>query len=112
MKQTRVFWLVRSNGEKDRNVPIENEAHQQTIKRVSEHATIGIHPSYDSFGNTLAIKEEKKDLEIVLGKPVNAARFHFLRFKLPLSYRNLLEAGITEDHSMGFAEKVGRNNFV
>ena len=106
-KQTRVFWLVRSNGEKDRNVPLDNEEHQKTIRSVSIHATIGIHPSYGSFGNSDLIRQEKNDLEQVLGKEILASRFHFLRFKLPHSYRNLLDAGIEEDHSMGFAEKIG-----
>lgn len=106
-EQTRVFWLVRSNGDKDRNVPIQNKAHQETIKRISKVATLGIHPSYSSEGNVGEIENEIKDLEGVLGSKINCSRFHYLKFRLPKYYQALVANGIEEDHSMGYAEKIG-----
>lgn len=46
-------------------------------------------------------------LEKVIGKPVTSSRQHFLRLRLPETYRELERIGIKEDHSMGFADAVG-----
>ncbi len=34
-------------------------------------------------------------------------RFHFLKFQLPISYQKLVEAGVGEDYSMGYAKHSG-----
>lgn len=103
----RIFWLTRSNGKKDRNVPLSALEHQELIKRMSKVSQIGLHPSFDSFLNIEKVKNEKSDLEAVLKNDLRNVRFHFLRFQLPQSYRILNQLGFKEEHSMGFAEKVG-----
>jgi hypothetical protein len=35
------------------------------------------------------------------------SRFHYLRFSLPESYQILIEAGIKEDYSMGYVDRIG-----
>jgi hypothetical protein len=103
----KVFWLTASEGSKDRNVPIENEQHRKLIQRVANSVEVNIHPSYGSFLNASQVKAEKKDLESITGSSIVCSRQHFLRFQLPNSYRGLIEAGIRDDYSMGFAENVG-----
>lgn len=106
-KLTRVFWLTKGNGAKDRNISIENPDHKSLIKEVSKSAELNIHPSYDSFLNSSEIQKEKEGLESITGKQILSSRQHFLRFQLPSSYRDLIKAGIREDYSMGFAEHIG-----
>jgi hypothetical protein len=53
------------------------------------------------------IKTETGRLESILEKEVTSSRFHYLRIFLPDSYRYILEAGITEDYSMGYPEEPG-----
>jgi len=104
---TRVFWLTRGDGSKDRNISIDNDEHKLLIKKISENAEVNIHPSYDSYLNSDQIESEKKDLESITGVDIKSSRQHFLRFQLPNSYRDLLRAGIAHDYSMGFAEHAG-----
>lgn len=104
---TRMFWLVESNGDKDRNLDIHIPEHQALIRQMSINTEIGLHPSFDSFQNSSKLNKEKSILENILDKKVNATRQHFLRFRLPISFRLLIEAGIEHEYSMGFAEHVG-----
>lgn len=103
----KVFWLIASEGSKDRNVPIENIQHRKLIKRVAQSVEVNIHPSYGSFLNASQVMSERDGLESITGSSIVRSRQHFLRFQLPKSYRDLIDVGIRNDYSMGFAENVG-----
>lgn len=105
--KTRVFWLVESHGKYDRNLDVSLPEHQNVIKEISEKIPVGIHPSYKSFCSPSMVEDERKKLEAITGSRVNVSRQHFLRFKLPDSYRTLLKAGIKNDYTMGFADATG-----
>ncbi|MBK6903035.1 MAG: polysaccharide deacetylase family protein [Saprospirales bacterium] len=53
------------------------------------------------------MKEEKERLEGICGQQIRKSRQHFLRLRLPESFRALLEADLTEDYSMGYADAIG-----
>lgn len=80
---------------------------RKIIQNTAAQNPVGIHPSYHSNGNTATIKEEISRLENITGKPVNKSRQHFLRFNLPETYTSLIENGITEEYSMGYADEIG-----
>ncbi|MFT6500857.1 MAG: hypothetical protein ACJASQ_000967 [Crocinitomicaceae bacterium] len=103
----KVFWLTASEGSKDRNVPIGNIKHRKLIKRVAQSVEVNIHPSYGSFRSASQVRAEMDGLESITGSSIVRSRQHFLRFQLPNSYRGLIDAGIRNDYSMGFAENVG-----
>lgn len=102
-----VFWLVGSYAQYDRNISIQNAEHRQVIHKLSEHVTIGIHPSYRSHASELYLRKEKEDLEELVSHRVNYSRQHFLKFRIPTTYEHLLNVGITDDFTMGFAEDIG-----
>ena len=68
---------------------------------------IGLHPSFDTYLDAEQIRKEKSALEEATGTSVRASRQHFLRFQLPVTWRNLAEAGLEEDCSMGYAAEPG-----
>ena len=68
---------------------------------------LNIHPSYDSFLDSEQIQKEKENLQVITEKIITGSRQHYLRFQLPESYRGLINAGIEDDYSMGFAEHLG-----
>ncbi len=101
------FFQVRSKGKYDKAVNIKTNAFVQLVKRVSEFADIGIHPSYSGGQNPQNIKAEKCILEDITGKKVTYSRHHYLKLHIPQTPKALVEAGITHDFTMGFADALG-----
>ncbi len=91
----------------DKNISSRNRKFRKLIKYLEKHAVIGIHPSYASFLNPQIFQKEIQDLEVVLEKPVQYNRFHFIRFKLPDSYDKLIQNNILHDYSMGYPSENG-----
>lgn len=101
------FFLAADPGPFDVNNPVEDPAFGQIVRQVAEWSEIGLHPSYKSADDPEALPWEKQRLERIAGKEISKSRQHFLRLSLPLTYRRLLEAGIREDYSMGYADAPG-----
>lgn len=104
---TKLFWLVESNGKKDRNVPLEMKEIKTLINNLKTKLSIGLHPSYQSFKDLTQLKAEKTKLESVINVAVKNSRQHFLRFSLPETFQDLITSGFTDEYSMGFAEHIG-----
>ncbi len=105
--ELKVFWLLGDKSKYDNNLSYTHPEQKSIIQKVSEYAEVGIHPSYNSYNNPEQIKTEKQRLETILGKPVTASRQHFLRMKLPQTYQQLIQAGITDDYTMGWHDIIG-----
>ena len=72
-----------------------------------KYADVGIHPSDRSSDNRSELQKELRIFSGITGEKVRQSRQHFLKFRLPQSYRNYIEAGIREDYSMGYASAIG-----
>ncbi len=105
--QPKVFFLLGDYAKYDRNINWKNKEFQELIRKVDQYAQVGIHPSFDSFGNPEKVKKEKERLEEIVGHEIIRSRQHFLRLKLPDTYQILESIGIKEDYSMGFAAHYG-----
>jgi hypothetical protein len=90
----------------DKNIHPEHPAMVRVIKNLARESTIGIHPSYFSDHGG-ALGKEKKLLEQVSGRAISISRQHYIRLRMPQTYRALLENGITEDYSMGYGAYLG-----
>jgi len=101
------FFLLGDYGVNDKNISVKNKTFQRLIKSISENNKIGIHPSYASNKNTDKIAKEKNRLQKVSQKEIMKSRQHYLKLNLPNTYQNLINNGIIEDHSMGYAEQPG-----
>lgn len=107
-KELLHFFILLSKASKyDRNVSPENEQLQQLVRRLSEDFELGIHPSYRSTKNKRELRREIKTLEAITQRKVRSSRQHFLRLKLPATYRRLIKAGIHDDYTLGYANQVG-----
>lgn len=103
----KLFWLVESNGSKDRNLDLGVTEHRNLIQQLSDKTSINLHPSYDSYTNGDDILIEKEKLEKVINSNITSTRQHFLRFKLPQTFQELISVGIKDEYSMGFPERAG-----
>lgn len=102
-----VFFIQLRYGSKyDKQVPISGKF-EKLLKYLSSFAKIGIHPSFRGGQSAEGIIAEKKLLEQIIEQPVTDSRHHFLRIRIPTTYRHLIEAGITDDYTMGYASITG-----
>lgn len=101
------FFLLGNHGKYDKNIHPQHPAFRQLIIQLHKRYQIGIHPSYQSNISIHQLSNEIKQLENIVGTKIRKSRQHFLKLHLPQTYQNLLELGITEDYSMGYAEDIG-----
>ena len=101
------FFLSGKPGGLDRNIFPGNKNWQNLVKRVSGKFMTGIHPSVKSNLNAKIIQDERNFLESIIAKPIYSSRQHYLKLNFPATYKTLIEIGITDDFSMGFADKAG-----
>lgn len=101
------FVLLADYGQYDKPASYLNPHFRELIQHLGDHAKMGIHPGYNAVDRPQQVDEEIKRLDSILHRPTVRSRYHFLRLRLPLSYRLLEHAGIRDDYSMGFADVVG-----
>ncbi|MBN1986205.1 MAG: polysaccharide deacetylase family protein [Prolixibacteraceae bacterium] len=103
------FFLLGDYARYDKNVPFKNKHFRNLIKQISNKYTVGIHPSFSSSkkkGKKKLAKEIQR-LEQITGKKAEKSRQHFLRLKMPVTYKRLLKNGISEDYTMGYSSHSG-----
>lgn len=106
--QPLYFWLLADNTDyRDPNPYPIPPAQKLLMQQLDERWINGIHPGYRSMEEPDSIREESARLAEILGHATSHSRQHFLRFRLPATYRDLRLAGITHDYSMGYADAVG-----
>ncbi len=79
----------------------------KTLVKTHEHCQVGIHPSWQSGDDQNLLYSEIACLQELSGKKIIRGRQHYIRFTLPGTYRLLIDAGITEDYSMGYGSING-----
>lgn len=101
------FSLLADYGQYDKPASYHNRRHRDLLQHLGDHAKIGIHPGYSSLENPSNVDVETHRLEEILHRTIVRARYHFLRLRLPQSYRTLVHAGLRHDYTMGFADAIG-----
>ena len=103
----RYFVLLGDYGLNDKNISHTNSNFQALVKRLADLAPVGIHPSFGSSINETQLAVEIKRLEDIQKREVISSRQHFLQLSFPNTYKRLLEVGITNDYTMGYASVLG-----
>ena len=103
-----IFWLLADNTDRhDVNpYPIPNELTEMMLA-LGDRAAHGLHPGYLTATDATVLQTEVNRYGRITGRKPTISRQHFLRFRLPGSYRNLHRTGITTDHTMGYADAIG-----
>ena len=107
LKPVYFFLVAANNGLYDKNILPAKKAMRQLVKNHVKKYSLGIHPSWKSGDDDTLLKKEKQQLEAMSESAIVASRQHYIRFNLPQGYRRLLEAGITDDYSMGYGSING-----
>ena len=103
-----IFWsLMCDYSPYDHNISYRNEHLRNTLKHMADFGKVGISLSYDSSCDLQKQEAETERLAEVLHKPVIRSRFNYMRFQLPVDYKNLAKIGIEKDFSMGYHDVTG-----
>lgn len=68
---------------------------------------LGFHPGYATFLNPERLLAEKRKLDDVLGETKYGGRQHYLRFKVPDTWRHWERASLEYDSTLGYADQEG-----
>ncbi|MEI6455786.1 MAG: polysaccharide deacetylase family protein [bacterium] len=101
------FILFADYGGNDNQVSTRNREFRDLISGLDRDHTVGIHPSLSSGKHPEKLESEIRGLSGLLGRDVTISRQHFLKISFPKTYRSLLQLGITDDYSMGYASHPG-----
>ncbi|MCX6305903.1 MAG: polysaccharide deacetylase family protein [Bacteroidetes bacterium] len=101
------FILFADYGMNDNNVTISSKNFHLLLRELDRHGKVGIHPSLSSNKHLFKLEDEYAGLCDVLDRDVTLSRQHFLKLSMPKTYRTLLQFGITDDYSMGYATHTG-----
>jgi hypothetical protein len=101
------FFPVGDHSKYDKNPSWKNDEYRLLINDIAGKFRSGLHPSYNASGNLPMIINEVSRLNSILNKEVVVSRFHFIRLFIPQSYRDLLNAGLLEDYTMGYPDEPG-----
>lgn len=103
----KFFFPVGNQTDFDKNPSWKNRKYREMINRTFERFSTGLHPSYRAGHELRSLRAEAGRLASITGKACLLSRFHYLRFRMPSSFRNLIDTGVNEDHSMGYTDEPG-----
>lgn len=101
------FFLLGKYSKFDKNNSPQKAKMKKIINELGQKNRIGLHPSYKSNKSIDILMDEIKTLTDITGSPVRISRQHFLKMKIPLTYKNLINLNITEDYTMGYPDTFG-----
>lgn len=101
------FLTILKRGRYDKNLPASSRHLQDLYRRLSLKHAAGLHPSWRSGAEKELLEKELQVLQKIVQKLVCVSRNHYLRFRLPDTYRRLLAAGISEEYSMAYGSVNG-----
>lgn len=101
------FFHLGDYGRFDKNISHRHPMLQTLVQRLAAAHRTGLHPSWEAANDHAVLEKEARRYEEITGHRPTRSRQHFLRMELPRTYRELLAAGIREDHTMGYAEEPG-----
>ncbi len=105
--KAKYFVLIGDYNMNDKNISPRNIPFQNLIKHLGDYADVGLHPSYSSYLKKKVVEQEVNRLSQILHCETTVSRQHFLRLRLPLTYQLLDSLDISDDYTMGYAERVG-----
>lgn len=111
VSDNQVIYFVKSGGNikpYDDYIYIKDKAWRQLSDELLQSgAEIGFHSSFEAAENPEVFYEELKLLERIQKTKVTKHRSHYLRSMEPDSFNVLINAGITDDYTMGYADIAG-----
>ncbi len=106
--RSRFYFMSGKASLKQQGYNPDNSLVQEAFRFLQQYGhEIGFHPGYSTFGNPSILAQEKNRLERALDGKVLGGRQHFLRFRVPHTWRHWEQAGMEYDSTLGYADHEG-----
>jgi len=103
------FFMAENPDEQDYAYPVEDLEHE-IGDIIDNGCEVGLHGGHTTYLNPEELERKKERLESVTHRPVLGYRNHFLRFRVPVTWEYLSQAGFLYDTTLGYADCVGFRN--
>lgn len=101
------FFLFGDYDRFDSNYARKSRHFKNLVQEIGKDHKVGVHPSLRSNDHARLLPLEYKRYSEILDKAPEMNRQHFLILHFPATYRRIIEMGIREDYSMGYASNAG-----
>lgn len=103
-----IYFLMGGKTTIDTPLDAESDIFKNAVKLCQERGyKIGIHPSYATWTEGDLLTKEKEILENVIGEEITISRQHYLHFSFDKTISILEDAGIKQDSTIGFNQRIG-----
>lgn len=103
------FLMAMDSSEQDFNYRLEDMSGE--IGMILDRGwEIGLHGGHRASTDAAALRAEKARLEGVLGRKAVGCRNHYLKMRIPSTWRIQSEAGFEYDSTLGYADTIGFRN--
>lgn len=111
--QAHFFFMAGCNSRFDPRDQLSHPKVKKLIEKIKDRGhEIGFHPSYESYNHVSIFSQEKKRLEIAVGRKVETGRQHYLRFVNPTTWNLWENEKMKWDSTMSYADEIGFRNGV
>jgi hypothetical protein len=101
------FILFAEKGVNDHGLSPKNKHFRSLIQKLQQSGVVGIHPSFASASDVDKLRNEITALSSVVGENITCSRSHFLMLRFPETYQSIIQNGITNDFTLGYADQLG-----
>lgn len=96
------FLLAQIQKGYDKNISPNSKALQALMRQTATHSAVGLHASWAASLQASVLQQEQETLQRILQQPNQSNRMHYINFRLPQTFRELLQVGIRKEYSMGY----------
>lgn len=96
------FLLAQTQKGYDKNISPNSKALQTLMRHTARHSAVGLHASWSASLQASVLQHEQNTLQNILQQPNQSNRMHYINFRLPQTFRDLLKVGIRKEYSMGY----------
>ena len=82
----------------------------QLKRLVTDGHMIGLHPKFGTWADPVQMRIEKRSIERTAGIELKDVRQHWLRFSYADTWRAQSQAGLSQDYTLGFNDRIGFRN--
>lgn len=102
--------LKSSLGREGRRYSVRHHGLKQTLEKLADEGfEIGLHPTGDAYCNSSTLQSQHERLKAIVTKPLTGVgvRNHYLRFKVPITWRIQENLSIVYDATWGWSDRCG-----